>query len=79
MANIEASNKKKVEEKKNSLERYPSNSQSADGTTSDSTIFEDAPAATTAPVMVLNGGFAAWSAVAGGFLCQFASFGFLNV
>lgn len=26
-----------------------------------------------------NGGYKAWAAVAGGFLCQFASFGFLNV
>lgn len=86
MASIPSTREKpqlELEEKESFVEqkRQPDN-HSTSGFKSDGSISEGsnspqklAPVAYTAP----NGGYLAWSAVAGGFLCQFASFGFLNV
>jgi hypothetical protein len=64
------------------MDRISSDDNTADGTKSESPIFEEpgaAPATVLTPWVAPNGGVKAWSAVLGGFLCQFASFGFLNV
>lgn len=71
-----------VEKQEANLEGVASNNHTSDGTQSKSTILEEpqaSPTIPTTPFAAPNGGLKAWSAVLGGFLCQFASFGFLNV
>lgn len=82
MVDAESSREKPLEGQKTSLERVSSNSNSLEGPRSESAVFEESTGASTTPIIPFaapNGGLKAWSAVLGGFLCQFASFGFLNV
>jgi len=72
-----------LEEKDTAVEQkqqpynHPTSGFKSDGSISEgsNSLQKSVPVAYVAP----NGGYLAWSAVAGGFLCQFASFGFLNV
>ncbi|KAF4633953.1 hypothetical protein G7Y89_g4162 [Cudoniella acicularis] len=63
------------------VESKPADNGSSDGSKGEELVLEGTSAPKPAPqgFVAPNGGLAAWSAVAGGFLCQFASFGFLNV
>jgi hypothetical protein len=72
----------KLERKTTTMEQRPADDNSSSRSKSEGSISEGSPTPkTAAPVgfVAPNGGYKAWSAVAGGFLCQFASFGFLNV
>ena len=71
-----------VEKQEANMESITSNNHTSDEPKSEGAIFEEPPAApttVTTPFVAPDGGLKAWSAVLGGFLCQFASFGFLNV
>jgi hypothetical protein len=82
MAHTESSMETPVGKQEANLEGVASNNHTSDGTQSKSAILEEPRATPTIPITPFaapNGGLKAWSAVLGGFLCQFASFGFLNV
>jgi hypothetical protein len=70
----------KFDRKSSAVEQRPADDNSTNGSKSEGSISESAPKP-PAPVgfVASDGGYKAWSAVMGGFLCQFASFGFLNV
>lgn len=72
--------KEKLGRKSSAVEQRPADDNFTDGSKSEGSISENSPKP-AAPVgfVAPNGGYKAWSAVVGGFLCQFASFGFLNV
>jgi hypothetical protein len=82
MVHTEPAMETAVEKQEVNMERVTSNNYTSDGTKSESPIFEEpraAPTTSITPFVAPDGGLKAWSAVLGGFLCQFASFGFLNV
>lgn len=72
----------KVEEQSATMEQGPAHLNAANMSKGEGLILESLPAhEPAAPIGVVapDGGYKAWAAVVGGFLCQFASFGFLNV
>jgi hypothetical protein len=82
MADVASSKEIPIEEEKATLERISSSNHAPVEPKSEGPIFEEpaaTPATPIAPFAAPDGGWKAWSAVLGGFLCQFASFGFLNV
>jgi hypothetical protein len=82
MANVQGQ-KEKLERKTTTVEQRPTDDNSMRGSKSEGSISEDSrtpkPVGPVVGFVAPNGGYKAWSAVVGGFLCQFASFGFLNV
>ena len=82
MVDATASEEIPIEGQTADLERISPRNHTSDGPKSEGAIFKEptvAAATPIAPFIAPNGGLKAWSAVLGGFLCQFASFGFLNV
>ena len=79
---VETPVEKPIEKPEVNMDSVTSDNNTSDGAKSGSPVFEEpgaAPTAVLTPWVAPNGGLKAWSAVLGGFLCQFASFGFLNV
>lgn len=72
----------KVQRESDVMEQRRADSDSTNGSKNESSVPKSFPSSeltTPMPFVAPDGGYKAWSAVAGGFLCQFASFGFLNV
>ena len=75
MVDTESSIETTVEKQEANMESITSNDHTSDGPKSEGAILQEPPAAPTAvitPFAAPDGGLKAWSAVLGGFLCQFA-------